>query len=141
MTQSTNKARVLFLCTGNSCRSQMAEAIINARLGDTWEAFSAGSRPIGFVHPLAIKALSEIEIEHQGMSKSIEEFYDRSFDLVITLCDQAEDECPIWLGKGRQIHMPFLDPANVNGNEDDKMAAFREVRDEIARGVIQLLSH
>jgi arsenate reductase len=118
----------------------MAEAIVNARLGDTWEAFSAGSHPTDFVHPLAIKALSEIGIEHQGRSKSIDEFQGLSFDLVVTLCDQVADECPVWLGKGRQVHVPFPDPAKVTGDETEIMAAFREVRDGIAREIIQLLS-
>ena len=139
MTQSINKARVLFLCTGNSCRSQMAEAIVNSVLGDRWEAFSAGSHPVGFVNPLAIKALSEIGIEHQGRSKSIDEFHGLSFDLVVTLCDDAADECPVWLGKGRRVHVPFSDPAKVTGDETEIMAAFREVRDGIIREITQLL--
>jgi arsenate reductase (thioredoxin) len=117
----------------------MAEAIVNARLSDSWEAFSAGSRPIGFVHPLAVKVLSEIGIDHQGCSKSLDEFIGQSFDLVITLCDLSENECPVWLGKGNRIHLPFSDPATVKGTEDEKMAAFREVRDEITKGIIQLL--
>jgi len=136
-----NKSIVLFLCTGNSCRSQMAEAIVNDRFGDQWEAFSAGSKPAGYVHPLAIKVLSEIGIDHQGRSKSIDEFQGLSFDLVVTLCDQAADECPVWLGKGRRIHMPFPDPAKVNGNEEEAMAAFREVRDGISSEITQLLIH
>ena len=139
MTQSMNKAKVLFLCTGNSCRSQMAEAIVNSVLGDRWEAFSAGSHPTDFVHPLAIKALSEIGIEHQGRSKSIDEFQGLSFDLVVTLCDDAADECPVWLGKGRRVHVPFSDPAKVTGDETEIMAAFREVRDGIIREITQLL--
>ena len=93
-----NKSKVLFLCTGNSCRSQMAEAIINARLGDRWEAFSAGSRPIGYVHPLALRALTEIGIDHLGRSKSMDEYRGQSFEMVVTLCDLAADECPDWLG-------------------------------------------
>ena len=79
------KRTVLFLCTGNSCRSQMAEAIVNARLGDQWRAFSAGTEPSGYVHPLAIKALSEIGIQHEGMSKHTDEFREMDFDLVITV--------------------------------------------------------
>jgi arsenate reductase len=134
-----DKSRVLFLCTGNSCRSQMAEAIINTRMGDRWEAYSAGSRPAGYVHPLAIKALAEIGIDHQGRSKSIDEFRDQAFDAVITLCDQSDDECPVWLGKGRKLHNPFSDPAKVSGSEEEKMAAFREVRDEIIAEVPGLL--
>lgn len=135
-----NKSRVLFLCTGNSCRSQLAEAIVNSHMGDRWEAFSAGSHPTGFVHPLLQKTLSEIGIEHQGRSKSIEEFQGQSFDLVITLCDQAADECPVWLGKGLRFHMPFPDPATVNGSDDEKMAAFREVRTGIISGITRLLN-
>jgi arsenate reductase len=117
----------------------MAEAIVNSVLGDRWEAFSAGSHPTGFVHPLAIKALSEIGIEHQGRSKSIDEFQGQSFDLVVTLCDDAGDECPVWLGKGRRVHMPFPDPAKVTGDETEIMVAFREARDGIIREISQLL--
>jgi arsenate reductase len=134
-----NKSRVLFLCTGNSCRSQMAEAIVNARLADRWEAFSAGSRPAGYVHPLALMALSEIAIDHHGRSKSMDEYLVQSFDVVVTLCDQTDDECPVWLGKGRILHRPFPDPANVIGSDAEKMLAFREVRDGIANEVASLL--
>jgi arsenate reductase len=118
----------------------MAEAIVNANLGDRWEAFSAGSKPADYVHPLALKALSEMGIDHQGRSKSIDEFRHLPFDMVVTLCDQADDECPVWLGKGVRMHKPFPDPAKVNGNEAEKMVAFREVREGIAKEVIQLLA-
>jgi arsenate reductase len=118
----------------------MAEAIVNAQLGDRWQAFSAGSHPAGYVHALAIKALSEIGIDYQGRSKSIEEFHGLSFDLVITLCDQADDECPVWLGKGKRIHLPLPDPAQVNENEEEAMAAFREVRMGIISGITRLLN-
>ncbi len=136
-----NKSRVLFLCTGNSCRSQMAEAIVNTRFGDRWEAFSAGSRPAGYVHPLALKVLSEIGIDHHGSSKSMDEFLSLSFDVVVTLCDQSDDECPVWLGKGRILHRPFPDPATVAGSEVEKSAAFRDIRDAIAAEVTSLLAH
>lgn len=136
-----DKARVLFLCTGNSCRSQMAEAIVNTHLGESWEAYSAGSHPAGYVHPLALKALSEIGIDHHGRSKSIEGFRDLPFDLVVTLCDQADAECPVWLGKGRRVHRPFPDPAKVTGSEAERMAAFRAVRDGIAREITELLAY
>lgn len=125
------KSRVLFLCTGNSCRSQMAEAIVNSQMGEKWEASSAGSRPAGYVHPMAIKALAEMGIEHQGRSKSLDEFRGQAFDVVITLCDQSDDECPVWLGKGRNLHNPFPDPAKVTGSEAEKLAAFRAVRDDL----------
>lgn len=134
-----DKARILFLCTGNSCRSQMAEAIVNTRLGEKWEAFSAGSHPAGFVHPLAIKVLSEVGIDFQGRSKSVDEFRRQSFDWVVTLCDPADAECPVWLGKGRRLHKPFPDPAKVTGSEAEKLAAFRAVRDGIAKEISELL--
>ncbi len=134
------KSRVLFLCTGNSCRSQMAEAIVNHRLGDRWEAFSAGSRPAGFVHPLATQVLSEIGIEHRGRSKSIAEFSGQSFDRVITLCNDSDEDCPAWLGQGKVIHHPYPDPAKVTGGEDEKIVAFRHLRDEMVADLGRLLS-
>jgi arsenate reductase len=117
----------------------MAEAIVNAQLGDRWEAFSAGSHPTWFVHPLTTKALAEIGIDHQGRSKLIDEFRQMSFDLVVTLCEAADAECPIWLGRSRRVHLPFLDPASVTGSEAEVMAAFRMVRGSIASEVTQLL--
>ena len=134
------KKRVLFLCTGNSCRSQIAEAVVNTRLSDRWEAFSAGSKPAGYIHPLVFKVLSEIGIEHQGRSKSIEEFRGLPFNLVVTLCGEGEDECPHWLGKGKQFHMPFPDPAKVTGSELEKLVAFRVVRDGITEEITGKLS-
>ena len=131
--------RVLFLCTGNSCRSQMAEAIVNARLGDRWQAYSAGTRPAAYVHPMAIQVLQEIGIEHQGYSKSIEEIKDIPFDLVVTVCDSAAEECPLWLGAGRRVHMGFPDPAKASGSHEEIMAEFRSVRDAIEKGILALL--
>ena len=133
------KRRVLFLCTGNSCRSQMAEAIVNARLGEQWEAVSAGTRPQGYVHPVALRALEEIGIHHQGRSKSADEFKDAEFDLVVTVCDSAAEECPVWLGKGKRLHRGFVDPFNAQGTDEEKMRVYREVRDEIAQEIIPLL--
>jgi len=128
------KRKVLFLCTGNSCRSQMAEAIVNAKLGNTWEAVSAGTKPAGYVHPKALEALSEIGIQHEGRSKMADEFRDVPFDLVVTVCDSAAEECPIWLGKGKRTHHSFPDPA-LTDNMDD----FRNVRDDIARVIPAIL--
>jgi arsenate reductase len=119
----------------------MAEAILTARQGEHYQAFSAGSHPTGFVHPLAIKALAEIGIDHHGASKHVDEFRGQSFDLVITLCDPAADECPVWLGKGRRMHMPFPDPAKVVGSETEQMVVFREVRDGIAAQISELLDN
>ncbi len=133
------KLRVLFLCTGNSCRSQMAEAIVNHRLGERWEAFSAGSRPAEYVHPLAVRVLSEIGIEHHGRSKSIAELSGQSFDRVITLCNDSDDDCPVWLGQGKVIHHPYPDPAKTPGGEAEKLVVFRQVRDEIAADLERLL--
>jgi arsenate reductase (thioredoxin) len=132
--------KVLFLCTGNSCRSQMAEAIVNARLGDTWQALSAGTRPTGTVHPKAIAALSEIGIQHAGRSKLADEFRDVDFDLVVTVCDSAAEECPVWVGKGKRRHYGFPDPAKATGTEEEVMNVFRKVRAEIEREMVRLLS-
>jgi arsenate reductase len=131
--------KVLFLCTGNSCRSQMAEAIINARLGDVWQAFSAGTKPAGYLHPKALKALAEIGIQHTGSSKRADEFRDVDFDLVVTVCDSAAEECPLWLGKGKRVHHSFIDPAKAEGTEAEVMNLFRTVRDEIEKVMVQLL--
>jgi len=131
--------KVLFLCTGNSCRSQMAEAIVNAHLGDKWQAFSAGTQPTGYVHPMAIQVLVEIGINHQGNSKHTEQFRDHEFDLVITVCDSAAENCPVWLGKGKILHHSFDDPAAVTGSEEEIIAAFRHVRDEIIARIPEMV--
>jgi arsenate reductase len=131
--------KVLFLCSGNSCRSQMAEAIVNARLGDSWQAFSAGTKPAGFIHPRALEALSEIGIRHQGRSKPAEELRDAGFDLVVTVCDAAAEECPLWLGQGKRLHRSFPDPAKAEGTDEEIMNVFRAVRDDIEREMIPLL--
>lgn len=130
--------KVLFLCTGNSCRSQIAEAIVNARYPD-WRAFSAGTRPAGYVHPLAVQVLSEIGIEHKGISKNVEIFRKDDFELVVTVCDDANEECPVWLGKGKRVHKSFRDPARVEGTEEKKLSVFRDVRDEILTNIPELL--
>ena len=133
------KSRVLFLCTGNSCRSQIAEAIVNARLGENWQAFSAGTHPTGYVHPLTIQVLEEIGITHQGRSKGVEEVRGEHFDLVVTVCDSAAEECPLWFGPGQQVHLNFDDPTAVRGSETEIITAFRSVRDEIAQKIPELL--
>jgi arsenate reductase len=133
--------KILFLCTGNSCRSQMAEAIVNARLSLQWRAFSAGTQPSGYVHPLARKALDEIGIQHEGESKHAETLRDVGFDLVITVCDAAAEQCPVWLGRGKKQHIGFIDPAEATGTEEEKLAVFRQVRDEIAEQVLAFLEN
>ena len=134
------KKKILFLCTGNSCRSQMAEAIINDKFSDQWEAFSAGTLPSGYVHPNALAVLSEIGIQHQGESKSVDRFHEVSLDLVVTVCDSAAEECPLWLGQGQRIHLGFLDPAKAHGTESEVMEVFRQVRDAILIQIPELLS-
>ena len=126
--------KVLFLCTGNSCRSQMAEAIVNARMGGEWQAVSAGTKPAGYVHPKAMEALTEIGIQHEGRSKLADEFKGQEFDLVVTVCDSAAEECPVWLGKGRKVHHSFHDRALTDDIND-----FRAVRDDIERVMMDLL--
>jgi arsenate reductase len=134
-----DKRRVLFLCTGNSCRSQMAEALVTSRLGEQWEAYSAGSRPAGFVHSQALQVLAEIGIQHRGRSKSMDEFRGQPFDLVVTVCDASVEDCPVWLGNGEQVHLGFPDPAEASGNEEEIMQVFRSVRDDMATKILKLL--
>ena len=134
-----NKKMVLFLCTGNSCRSQMAEAIVNHELGDDWRAYSAGTNPAGYVHPQALIALAEIGINHDGYSKTVDEFVDTPFNLVVTVCDSAAEECPVWLGIGKRVHKSYPDPAEATGTEEDIVQAFRDVRDAILREIPGLL--
>ena len=133
------KRKVLFLCAGNSFRSQMAEAIINARPGDSWDSYSAGTKPAGYVHPLAIRALAEIGIQHEGHSKHADEYRTVPFDLVVTVCDDAAENCPVWLGHGKRVHLGFPDPAKATGSEDEVLAVFRAVRDDIALKAVELL--
>jgi arsenate reductase len=136
---AATRRKVLFLCTGNSCRSQIAEAIVNARLGERWEAVSAGTQPSGYVHPKAVQVLREIGIEHTGESKHADSFWGTPFDLVVTVCDDAAENCPLWLGRGRRVHLGFPDPARATGSADEVLAVFRQVRDDIARRVPALL--
>jgi arsenate reductase len=132
-------SKVLFLCSGNSCRSHLAEAIVNARLRDDWSAVSAGTRPAGYVHPLAIRALAEIGIVHQGRSKDADEFRTMPLDLVATVCDSAAEECPLWLGPGKRVHLGFPDPAKATGTDEEIMAVFRAVRDDMLVKIPNLL--
>ncbi len=134
------KKSVLFLCTGNSCRSQMAEAITNHFLGGSWQAFSAGTQPAGYVHPLAVQVLAEIGIQHQGTSKSAEVFRSQPFDRVITVCDDAAETCPVWLGQGVRAHLGFRDPAKAAGKPEEVLVVFRQVRDEIRTQVVAFLT-
>jgi len=120
------RKKVLFLCTGNSARSQMAEAIVNNDCWDKWVAFSAGTEPTGMVNPFAQKVIEEAGIYHQGRSKSVDEFSNDTFDLVVTVCDRASETCPVWLKQGEKIHLGFEDPAAVVGSDEQKLAVFRK---------------
>ena len=117
----------------------MAEAIVNTRLSDDWRAFSAGTFPAGYVHPKAIQVLEEIGIEHTGESKSADRFRNMDLDLVVTVCDDAAENCPVWLGKGKRVHLGFPDPAKAQGTDEEQLAVFRSVRDAIAQKVLELL--
>jgi arsenate reductase len=137
---SSAKRQVLFLCTGNSARSQMAEGLVNHFRGESWEAVSAGTKPSGYVHPLAIRAVAELGIDiSKNRSKSTDEFRDTELDLVITVCDGAAQNCPVWLGQGRVKHIGFPDPAAAAGSEDEQFAVFRQVRDGIRSRVFEYL--
>src|SRR5262245_31742549 len=134
MARGELKRKILILCTGNSCRSQMAEAIINARQGDQWQAVSAGTEPTAQVHPKAFAALSEIGIQPNGARpEHVNELLGQRFDVVVTVCDSAAENCPIWPGQGRRVHLGFPDPAKATGTDDGVMAVFRAVRDDIAQ--------
>lgn|SRR5690606_20814372 len=123
---------ILVLCTGNSCRSHLAEGILAAELGPAFKIESAGSNPAGYVHPLAIRAMSEIGIDIGGhRSKHLNEFLDDDVETVITVCGNADQACPMFPGQVNRHHFPFDDPAHATGTEEEQMEVFRRVRDEI----------
>lgn len=125
------KHRILFLCTHNSCRSQMAEGLVNRLLSDSFLAFSAGTEATS-VNPLAIKVLAELGIDISAYrSKSLDEFSGQLFDYVITLCSDAHEKCPLFFGGVQHIHQGFDDPSRLIGSEEDLLPEFRRVRDEI----------
>ena len=125
------KQRVLILCTGNSARSQMAEGLLRHDAGDRFDVESAGTKP-GHVRPEAIAAMREIGIDISShRSKHVDEFQDQPFDYVLTVCDNAKETCPIYPGQTNRIHHSFEDPAAVQGSEEERLASFRRVRDQI----------
>jgi len=129
-----DKPLILVLCTGNSCRSHMAEGILRTASQGVFEVASAGSKPAGYVHPLAIKALAEIGIDiSHHTSKHMKDFLNRNVETVITVCGYADQACPIYPGQVNRYHWPFVDPAHAPGSEDEQMKVFREVRDQIRR--------
>lgn len=128
----TQPPLILILCTGNSCRSHLAEGILQAALGTSCRVASAGSRPAGYVHPLAIRAMAEIGLDISGhRSKHLDEFLTASVDTVITVCGNAGQACPVFPGQVSRHHFPFEDPAHATGTEEEQLAVFRQVRDQI----------
>jgi len=128
------KPLVLILCTGNSCRSHLAEGVLRAAAGDILSVASAGAKPAGYVHPLAIRAMQEIGIDiSTHTSKHLKEFLGGNVETVITVCGHADQACPIFPGQVNRHHWPFEDPAQATGTDEEKLAVFRRVRDEIRR--------
>ena len=126
------KKRVLVLCTGNSCRSQIAEGWINHDLGENWEARSAGTRPADAVHPLAVLAMAEIGVDiSNGRPVQVEFYLDQPWDLVVTVCDSAKETCPVFPRPVEALHISFPDPAEAEGSDEEIMTVFRTVRDAI----------
>jgi arsenate reductase (thioredoxin) len=126
------KKRVLFLCTGNSARSQMAEGLLRNLAGDRFDAHSAGTHPVG-INPLAIEAMREVGVDiSRHTSKSVDSFLGEPFDFVITACDNAKEHCPLFPGDGVRLHWSFDDPAAAKGDHEERLRVFRRVRDEIA---------
>ncbi|HET7294737.1 MAG TPA: arsenate reductase ArsC [Vicinamibacteria bacterium] len=124
--------RVLVLCTGNSCRSQMAEGFINHGLAGRWEARSAGTKPAEHVHPLAVLAMQEVGIDiSHGRPEHVEAYLREAWDLVVTVCDSARETCPWFPRPVERLHISFDDPATATGVDEERMAVFRRVRDEI----------
>jgi len=131
---------VLILCTGNSCRSQMAQVIWQDLGGGDWKAESAGSKPSGYVHPLALVAIKEIGLSDEGLeSKNVEPFIDQKIELAVTVCDNAKEACPVLPGVAETLHWPFDDPADATGTDEEKMEVFRRVRDEIREKISNYL--
>jgi arsenate reductase len=129
---NTTKPAVLILCTGNSCRSHLAEGILRQSAGDLLEVHSAGSNPAGYVHPMAIQVMKEIGIDISGhVSKHMNEFLNRKVDTVITVCGNADQACPMFPGQVNRYHWGFDDPAHATGTGEEKLAVFGRVRDQI----------
>ncbi len=133
-TVAMEKPLVLILCTGNSCRSHLAEGILRAAAGNTLRVASAGSKPAGYVHPLAVKAMAEIGLDiSEHRSKHLNEFLSEQVETVITVCGNADQACPMFPGQVNRHHWGFDDPAHATGTEEQQLAVFRRVRDEIRR--------
>ena len=131
------RKRVLFLCAGNSARSQMAEALVNHFLSPNWEANSAGTRPASSVHPLAVEAMAELGIDISSQKpKPADQFRGERFEAAATVCDDAAQNCPLWLGSGHLLPMGFLGPVPSPGSQAEQLDVFRRVRDDIQEKVL-----
>lgn len=131
------KFKVLILCTGNSCRSQMAEGWLRHLLADKVEVASAGTHPASCVHPLAVKVMAEVGVDishHQP--KGVGTLGDREWDLVVTVCDSAKEECPYFAGAREQLHISFPDPVAAVGTEEERLSVYRKVRDDIRQRLV-----
>ncbi|MEW6336816.1 MAG: arsenate reductase ArsC [Acidobacteriota bacterium] len=132
MSETRKTKRVLLLCTGNSCRSQMAEGWVNHGLAGSWEARSAGTRPATAVHPLAIRAMAEVGVDiSSAVPEHVDRYVGEEWDLVVTVCDSARESCPVFPHPVEAIHVSFPDPADAEGSEEVRMRVFRAVRDDI----------
>jgi arsenate reductase len=141
MAGSKARKHVLVLCTGNSCRSQMAEGWVNHLLGDRWEARSAGTAPAVRVHPLAVRAMAEVGVDISGgRPEHVGAHLDQPWDLVVTVCDSAQETCPTFPRPVPKIHVAFSDPAAAEGTHEEKMVVFRRVRDEIRDRLLPLVA-
>jgi arsenate reductase (thioredoxin) len=137
MAEGKARKRVLILCTGNSCRSQMAEGWVRNELGDRWEVESAGTHPAGEVAPLAVRAMAEVGVDiSNGRPKHWGPFLNQAWDLVVTVCDSARESCPLFPGAAEQIHVSFPDPILAEGTEEERLAVYRAVRDDIRARLI-----
>ena len=134
------KKKILFICTHNSARSQMAEGFVNTFFRDNYEAYSAGTK-VAFIRPYAIKVMQEIDVDiSKHRSKHMREFYQKAFDLVVTVCDNAKKVCPIFPGAKKMIHKAFEDPSSTNGTEEEKLEVYRKVRDQIKNWLVENLN-
>jgi len=132
MNATTGRKRVLILCTGNSCRSQMAEGWVRHDLDRSWEVASAETYPASIVHPLAVRVMAEAGVDISGQRpKHVDSLARASWDLVVTVCDSAREACPVFPAAAEQIHVGFPDPISALGSEDERLAAYRAIRDDI----------
>jgi arsenate reductase len=135
------RRRVLILCTGNSCRSQMAEGWVNHLLGDRWEAWSAGTKPAERVNPLALRAMAEVGIHiSAAVPKSLETMRGQPWDLVVTVCDSAKESCPVFPGRLEALHVSFPDPVDATGAEEEQLEVYRRTRDAIRERLVPVVA-